>query len=102
MKKMLQLDMNPVLSSVTGEGRPRQDAKLDRNQISVESGAQLTKISWNTDADCEYAWLLLEREYDMRKTDAGYEVTVLTDDWNLHREKLQIAAADAANVTVYQ
>ncbi len=38
----------------------------------------------------------------MRKTDAGYEVTVLTDDWNLHREKLQIAAADAANVTVYQ
>ena len=61
---MLQLDMNPVLSSVTGEGKPRQDAKLDRNQISVESGAQLTKISWNTDADCEYAWLLLEREYD--------------------------------------
>ncbi len=63
-EKMLQLDMNPVLSSVTGEGKPRQDAKLDRNQISVESGAQLTKISWNTDADCEYAWLLLEREYD--------------------------------------
>ncbi len=59
--------------------------------IVIESGKTLTKIIWNTDIEVEYVWLMLGEEFDMKKTDSGYETTVKTSVYEQYADNLSIA-----------
>ena len=59
----------------------RKDETLAPADIAVETGETLTKLEWLCGEEADYAWLLLDDEYDMKKTERGYEVTVPTEAW---------------------
>ena len=57
---------------------------LNDSEITIQKGEGLTKIKWNTNIEAEYAWLLMDDEYDMKKIDGGYEVTIKSE---MYQEK---------------
>ena len=101
-EKMVQLNMNPPLSSVMDLEISQSQRELDTEQISVDDGTQLTKIIWHTDLTYEYVWIsFLENVYDMRPTEEGYEVTILASEYDPNMDVV-ITAYDGMSATVYQ
>lgn len=101
-ERMVQLNMNPPLSAVMDFAISQSQQELDTEYISVDNGTQLTKIIWHTDSLCEYVWIsFLENVYDMRPTEEGYEVTILTSEYDSNMD-IAITAYDGLSITVYQ
>ncbi|MGT2950745.1 hypothetical protein BU202_05330 [Streptococcus cuniculi] len=100
--KMKQLDFNPVLSSIHHTGSSTTKQTLPANQLSIDKGEALTKISWKTDASHQYVWLTLDEEvYDMEKTDDGYVATLPTESLPEH-PKIEIVSQDGQDIVWYQ
>lgn len=87
-KAMKNIDYNKTLSSYAEEEITLQDAS---DVLVVEKGKALTKLAWNTDLNNCDVWLVLDREYDMKKNETGYEVTVKTEVYEAHTQALKIA-----------
>lgn len=85
---MKNIDYNKPLSSYAEEEITLQDLSDD---LTVEKGKALTKLVWNTDIDNCDVWLLLDKEYDMKKNENGYEVTVKTEVYEAYAQALKIA-----------
>lgn len=87
---MIAMSLNPVLADVLETAGIQKAIVLESKDIIVETGETLTKIKWNCDEDFEHVWLLMDREYDMKKTETGYEVTVLSSVYEKYGRKLEI------------
>ncbi len=99
---MKNLDMNPPLDSIEALEIPKSLEHLSTEQITVEKGSQLTKIYWSTDLSYDYVWLSLGTEtYDMKETENGYEVTILTENYN-PGTKIEILSYDGKSIIAYQ
>lgn len=100
--KMTELNMNPPLSDILASGITQDKQALDKNKIFIESGTQLTKIHWTTNISAEYVWLSLDqKEYDMKKTNDGYEITVLTEKFSSNKE-IEITSYNGGTLTSYK
>ena len=84
--RMSAFDLNPVLSEVEKDEEKITIVQLELENpvLSVEQGETLTKIYWRTDETLRYAWLCLDREYDMTLTEQGWMVTVPTETYQTH------------------
>ena len=99
---MTQFNPNPPLDVMDTLEISKTEQALPTEQISVEQGTQLTKIYWNTDLYYEYVWLSLGTEtYDMKETENGYEVTLLTQQYDPDA-KIEIVAYDSEKFMIYQ
>ncbi len=63
---------------------------INSSEMTVQKGETLTKIKWHTDINAESAWLLMDEEYDMKKVQNGYEVTVKTENYQEYLDTLAI------------
>ena len=52
-------------------------------------------------AGFEYAWLFLDTNYDMKKTETGYEVTVLTSVYERFREDMEITGMQNDGLVIF-
>lgn len=87
---MKNIDYNKPLSSYDEKEITLRDA----NDLVVQKGNALTKLIWNTDLKNSDAWLLLDKDYDMKKVAGGYEVTVKTELYEAYAETLKIATRE--------
>ncbi len=84
-EKMKNMHVNPCFESLSEE---EKGALLPLNGWTVERGSALTEIS--VSGEDGYAWLQMDRTYDMQKTEGGFEVTVLTEDYDKYKERISI------------
>ena len=78
-----------------------KEDEVDADTLAVEKGETLTKISWSCSEVYEYVWLSLDTEYDMKKTETGYEVTVLSSVYEQYQENMKIIGMQNEGLTVY-
>lgn len=88
---MRTMKLNPMLESITAE-----DGTLTTLEaFTAEEGSALTKIKVETEL-ADYAWLSAgDKTYDMQKTDNGYEVTILTEEYQKHKENIKATLLQA-------
>ena len=100
--KMCNMDLNPNLRTVIDE-TPFHDTKiLAEENITVFPGKTLTKIQWECNDAMQYVWLFLDEEYDMKKTENGYEITVLTECFTNYKNSLKIIALEDQTLITYK
>lgn len=99
--KMTAMDLNPVLADLLAGDITRETRVSDSADLVIERGNTLTKLRWICDEPFDYAWLTLDREYDMKKADGAYEVTVLTDTYEQYRDEIKTAALHGGTVIIY-
>ena len=90
-EQMKELDYNPPLSMM-----PENTYKLltvENDDIVIEKGNTLTKITWNTDQVYPYLWLCLDTTYDMRQVEGGYQVTIETERYEQCENPFKIYGA---------
>ena len=97
---MVSMELNPVLESV--KDFPEQKRTLIPENVTIEQGEILTKICWQESDVSGCAWLSLDRDYDMKKTETGYEVTVLTENYLKYRDDLVITVWDGSSLFCYE
>ena len=74
---------------------------LEADAISVEKGKALTIIRWKYMNPADYAWLFMDQEYDMKKTEEGYEVTVPTEAYDQNKKEIQIVISEGDKITTF-
>ncbi len=87
---MKNLRVNPCLEKLSSEQKSKLIKQTDWN---VERNKELTKITIPIE-DNSYAWLKMNKTYDMKKAKNGYEVTVLTSEYDLYKEEISIVVLE--------
>lgn len=88
---MKAMDLNPVLDEKWLENRSTIKADLDSENLTIEKGRILTRISWDTANPGGYAWLRLgDNVYDFSRIKTGFEVTVTTKDYRDREDEMEI------------
>lgn len=100
-ENMAAMNLNPVLEEIMAESAVLKEDEVDTDALAVEKGETLTKISWSCSEVYEYVWLSLDTEYDMKKTETGYEVTVLSSVYEQYQENMKIIGMQNEGLTVY-
>ena len=91
---MKQVDYNPPLSSL--EEDMYKSVSYEKDDISIEKGNTLTKITWYTDQTYQYVWITMDGYYyDMQKADGGYTVTIETKRYESSKDCLKIYGSRA-------
>lgn len=98
---MCAMDLNPTFDEILSSAEMVVDSVLLPEEVTAVCGSKLTKIQWNTTQEADYAWLLLDEEYDMIKTETGYTVTVPTQQYEAFKQDAIIAAVKGENITEY-
>ncbi len=93
-EKMRSFELNPILGEEIKQSVDLIEQGVDKKQLTVERGKQLTKICWNTEDTYDYVWLTLDKSYDMKKTENGYAVTVLTENYRKNKSNLYITTGN--------
>ena len=90
--------MSPTLESVLPEKEDLiQDVELNAEDLVVEKGKKLTRITWRVDSDVVYGWLKTgeEKVYDLMKNEAGnVTATILTEEYEQCMDTIQIILYD--------
>lgn len=90
-EKMKTLDFQSPYQSVLADSEVIGE-ELPLEGIEVEEGKTLTRINWNQLESFEQVWLLMgDEEYDLLRTETGYTVTVLTEEYQKYKDELKIA-----------
>lgn len=98
---MKSFDINPTINSINLDKVSVVKNKLDLSHIAIEEGNKLKKIHYNTEIKDKYAWLFIgEDEYDMLKTDTGYEVTILKELYDKNMD-IRILTFDGSILNIY-
>ncbi len=97
--KMINSRYNKPLSSVSASV---SEENLNVDSITVQQGEALTKIVWNADVDAQYVWLMLGEEFDMKKTDGGYEATVKNEVYEQYADSIEISVYANETMTVHR
>lgn len=89
-EKMKTLDFQSPYQSVLA-GLEVSEEYLPLENVEVVKGRTLTKINWIQSENLEQAWLLMgDEEYDLVKSETGYTVTVLTEEYQKCKDELKI------------
>jgi hypothetical protein len=72
------------------ESSAYSSVNLKNEDITVAEGDTLTTITWHTDISSSYVWMELDKTYDMKKVDAGYELTVETSRYETSKDVMKI------------
>ena len=89
-EKMNQMNLNIPLDNALSNYEEVSCKKVPCESINVSKGKTLTKIIWKTDEEVDSAWAYINDEYDMRKCEDGYEVTVHTTDYEENKDSIII------------
>lgn len=101
-KAMKNIDFNPSLENVKkSDGIDSETLQLESNEITVNKGKAITKISWNCEEKADYAWLVLDSEYDMFETEQGYETSISTDAFEEYEGKIEIVTLKDNQLTYH-
>lgn len=101
-EKMKTFKLQPTVESAEANAKEILNSSLDDEQVTAEKGNSLTKISWDTDEEIEYAWISLDESYyDMQKTDNGYTLTVKNSDFEENEDKIEITAFGNSKLKIY-
>lgn len=106
--RMKSMNLNPSFKNMLSNNTMAAvHQELKANEIKVEKGTTLAKITWTGNAKIEHAWLLLgDEEFDMIQSADNvdtYYATVLTSIYDEAQQNLKIVAASADNrVTIYE
>ncbi|MBO5891706.1 MAG: hypothetical protein J6Q30_03220 [Oscillospiraceae bacterium] len=90
-QKMKGLNYNPPLSALEETMYTCQDIAIE--DLVVEKGETLTKITWQTEQTYPYVWMTLDNTYDMRKVEGGYQITIETQRYEAAADLLKIYSA---------
>ncbi len=83
LARMQAIHYNPTLEDAYSGASEKESRELDPNEIAVEQGEALTKISWASDSAADHAWLQInDNIYDMFYNDGKYETTVCSEDYD--------------------
>ncbi len=97
-ERMKAMNLNPTLeSALREEENPIQDVELNAEDLVVEKGKKLTRITWRVDSDVVYGWLKTgeEKVYDLMKNEAGnVTATILTEEYEQCMDTIQIILYD--------
>lgn len=99
--KMCAMDLNPTLNSVLECAESIQEYSLEPDTLSIAQGNTLTVVHVDFDQLSDYAWLTLDREYDMQRDDTGFRVTIPTEIYHQYQSVLQITIANGHNITTF-
>lgn len=89
---MKNVDYAPVLSKLDDDSYIYVD--IEAENIKLERGKTLTTITWETETDYPYAWISLDKIYDMQKLEDGYSVTIGNDQYDLSDKDFEIYIAE--------
>ena len=73
---MKTIQYNPSLYSLYDKDYLRMD--ISKEEVIIEEGNTLTKIIWKTSDMYQYVWIKLDKTYDMKPVENGYQVTIET------------------------
>ena len=97
-ERMKAMNLNPTLeSALREEENPIQDVELNEEDLVVERGKKLTRITWRVDSDVVYGWLKTGegKVYDLMKNEAGnVTATILTEEYEQCMDTIQIILYD--------
>lgn len=88
-EKMSEIDYNPTLQSVMAE-QSFANKSIDEIQIQITEGENLVRVTFNTKLNLDYAWLTLDKEYDLIKTAGGYSATVPKSAYTQYAETMKV------------
>ena len=95
---MRHMKLNNTYNNACEACSVKETSNIDKDSISVREGETLTKITWNTEDVFDSVWFLMNQEYDMRKCEEGYEVTVLSEDYKDYKEDISIDTLKEGNL----
>lgn len=90
-EQMKNLDYSPSISKMQKDEYALVD--IEHEDIVIEKGNTLTKITWNTDQVYPYLWACLDDTYDMQKVEGGYQTTIETERYESSENSLKIYRA---------
>lgn len=93
---MLNMQLNKTVTEIKDLATAEEKEILNVEDLTVQSGQALTTITWSTDRSFKYVWLNASQEYDFRKCETGYEVTLQTSDYEQLKNAFEIIAFDEA------
>ncbi len=94
-KTMRDMRLNPTLAKMQARFAMVDAPAASQDALSIQEGEALTTVTWNTDQVFPYVWLSASQEYDFRKCDNGYEVTLRTEDYQALAAGFEIVVLDA-------
>ena len=95
---MTDMKLNDSLVDVYDKCEELKREEISRDDIKVEIGNQLTKLSCKLNK-ADQVWFVAGDEFDMRKREDGYEVTVNTKDYEKSKENMKIYTLDGNVLT---
>ncbi len=90
--KMINMQLNKPLEDIKEQVDSTENAVIDEDSLSIKEGKAVTTLTWNTDKAFRYVWLNTTREYDFRKCETGYEITLSTEDYQKLNNDFEIVA----------
>lgn len=101
-ERMCNMNLNPTVESALAAATLAENQYVE-DSLSSEELSAITNISWISDvSDSNQAWLVMgEREYDMKKNDAGYTVAVTTEEYTKHKDEIIIYVAKGDSIIKY-
>lgn len=90
-QKMKALNYNPPLSALEETMYTCQNVAAE--DLTIEKGETLTKITWHTEQTYPYVWMTLDNTYDMKKVKDGYQITIETQRYEAAADALKIYGA---------
>ncbi len=90
---MLDMDLNPSLSKMRQEANT-MTGEISQDELTVNQGEVLTKITWHTENSYRYVWLDVGTVYDFRKCEDGWELTLKREDYEKIQNALRIVTLE--------
>lgn len=98
---MNSLHFNESYERALKEADSFETRSLAEESIVIEKGNTLTTLIWEQTDNVADTWLIVgEKVFDMEKTDAGYSVTLLTDETD--HEKIILATLKKGTLVTYR
>ncbi len=104
-EEMWNIEFSPTLEHACASMEYDVTDVLSSADIVVEEGEALTKIIWHNTVPVENAWLYCDAEddeYDMIRTEDGYEATMRTEIYHKNNGQFSIVTKSLNTVTTYQ
>lgn len=98
--QMATMDLNPVLEDVEAQAEHIEMYALEN--IEVEQGNALTKIYWQNPSVLGNVWLSLDKNYDMKKTETCYTVTIPTEIYESYGKLMKISVWNGTDLFRYE
>lgn len=102
---MLAVSPNPTLEHARVGIKSKLTDIFTSSDYVVEEGEALTKVIWKNTDPAEYVWLYCDAdgdEYDMVRTENGYEATMRTEIYQKNHGQFSIITKSRNTLTTYQ